>query len=211
MVLIKIDKDNVKGLVIDGYIPSFEYLKERLPDFRHSQRNPAGIIPRWGSSGYKDSIQKYLRKEELEEDQLRRLFCNSVDKLRNGFCPYVDPLRLKDEMLLKRRKSCRYLPITNNIGLGKGMLTQLKKRHPEVYSTITNEYAKEKGSGYILQTVLYNPKKEQNCGMIEKCCEDWITKLNFRLKNESDYTNFAEFTESMTKLLRFLYGHIEPW
>jgi hypothetical protein len=214
MVRIEVEKENVKRLMIDGYIPTFEYLKKRLPNFKCGKQNPNGVILPHGSLGYYDVFQRYLHNSQLSERHLLRLFSNTVLKLRDGFCPFIDPRNITREMCDRRRESCRYFLVADHIGLGKGLLSQVQKKHPEIYSAIISEYDHEKIKGeraYIQTITAYNTKIEDNCGMLEECCEDWMTKLDFKVKDKKDYKDYQKFEQSIFQLLNSLKGYLDLW
>jgi hypothetical protein len=92
MVWLEIHKDGQMRIMIDGYVPSFQYLRKYVPTLRRTRKRlyPDGHIPthspRTGALTM-HAFYRYLRSPNITDGQVLRLFQNTLDVLMEGFCP----------------------------------------------------------------------------------------------------------------------------
>ena len=68
-----------------------------------------------------------------------------------------------------------------------------------------NYHDKKNLTRYGLNIIIYDGRPEKYCKLVDKCCNNWINELNFRIINKENYKNHDSFENTAQ---RFLYSRI---
>lgn len=180
----------MKAILIDGYVPQIEGF--RSVDWSGLRRD--GSLPR---DCYKNRIYPVLRVDRAPtERRLLKVFGNAVEGLRSGLCP------CDEETWYARR--CVYTVWTTGDNYYSIEKTTLPRELGKHVSTLYREYEHDRGLGrhnYIQNTVIHDTETGAGCSDPAGCCENWIERLGFRVKDEADYRDVTAFSDSWRSVL----------
>lgn len=215
MVWIKLQRDTLGVIFIDGYVPSFSDLKMSFKKIAGKHNIP--------KIKFADYVYCYVYRNKIFSDKTRLNFFKAmVWKLNGIFCPYKFKLSRKDKprdissfvtpcfyyMIGSGQKFKNYLTIPKPTSITKSLESEL--------SSVKDELAYEKetkpNAVYLQNIIYYRIDNKFYCDSPEQCCKNWIGMLNFRVKEQNEYINSALFEAAWEKLLKqqLLYQFIEP-
>ena len=190
MTQIEIEKDNLKGLMIDGYAPSLEVLR-RL-DWKEVRK----YLPK--TEWYQRGIKRHLY-EDLTEKQVIRVFRRLVYGLRENFCQFRDKRGRALSVYLLRTSG------RNPFSLETRINKFYKKELEKFSQPLLVEYRHDEHEGRKLytQNVIVLPISPLiSCSRTKECYSRWINILGFDVKKENDYKNYEAFSRSWKEVLK---------
>jgi hypothetical protein len=188
------EENNLRGMMIDGYAPSFEYLKQL--DWRRLRTEgyfPKGYRDRSASSLPKYLGCKYLGRENLSEKTLLKLFGNLVDEFRLKFCPFRN--RNRPSLFRSYTSSQNYYSLENRTH---------RQMLGELLLPLTDEYRHDQERGrslYVQNVVIFHDHPIVSCDLVKECCENWIDILGLKIKKKEEYKNYEAFEKAWLKIL----------
>jgi hypothetical protein len=237
MTWLEFEEGKVKRLVIDGFIPNFEYLKNYLYELRrrsYSVRKchktgkrikiPYSGNPDVEQIDYWGTYYRNLRKETISEDLQLRTFITAVSEHRLLYCLHYLEWRATHKGLNYDKQSYRRMicsmPSTY-LGIGNGErlttprrsnITLLRKKRPDLYELLRQEYEydKQQGKRGYLQNVIFVKSRGEPplCEGLERLCvHNWIEKLQFRVKREEEYKDFDAFKHAWKEFAGILWNY----
>lgn len=195
MVRVEVeDKRGVKGVLIDGYMPDFQYLQHL--DWQKAMDEKLSNDPVYQYKFKKITYPRYLKptmdipNQNTQSNVHRRI----VGGLREKYCG-VDQEPCA-HILFPSRGYKRIEMVISQQG------QQLKDILPTFTREIETDISKGRTNYYFDLSILDN-RKGQQCTSFEKCSENWKKFLNFQSKPESTYENFEEYKKAAEEFLQY--------
>ena len=196
------DSRGVKGILIDGYISDFSYLRQI--DWERAMQDKLEINPKayyYRTLDFERIIDKYLKPggRELSLPSQVEIYRNLIESIRKRYCPTP---------AMQNELCAHYFFVTKGMWGTMGLKRFMKyygkklwKHHPVLDREMEKDKAGRK-KNYAISTLLLNSEPDSKCNKANECCLNWIDFLGFEIKPETDYANFIEFNEAAKALLR---------
>jgi len=201
------DQRGVKGILIDGYMPDFSYIKEI--DWEKAKKEKLSTNPKrtytWTATAldFERTYERYLKSEREIPNVLMQtaIYSHLIGSLRDRFCPNLE----------KRHEFCKH-----NFYTGRGYHslkhlvcrassfkggTQLKNSLPFFYNEVEKD--ETEGKRWVASLLLLNLNPELECIRFENCHQSWMAFLDFKLKQEREYKNLDSYKIAGEILLNY--------
>lgn len=194
MARIEVIDGNIKGVLIDGYMPGSSYLQkidwmkildEKLPsseEYRyHFKKNIYGQFIKPGKKPPKDSTRT-------------NIYRNLIKNLRKEFCPY-------------NGEPCSQFqhPVKGTHSIERMISFERKEVRDVSWFPIKREIEKSLSEGkgdYIFHFAYLDLNRENYCPIFEKCSTNWMETMGFKTKKEEDYADFEAYKKAVETLLK---------
>lgn len=222
MVWLKKESLGQGVIMIDGYAPSIEHLKNsgKIEDLiqlyldRHKKDDELALKEYnyyWPNHQHyvKKTLPKYLSHKDLSEKEELRIFHNLAQITRRISCPF--PEFYFSIYSYRYPYYCWFFTYTTRENDNSLERTYYKKRYGKVWKDLIREYRWDDDRGlkrYTQNFIRYlNYPQQYSCRRAEECCRNWIELLDFKVKKESQYKNYKAFRNAWeTFLIKTLTG-----
>lgn len=202
MVMVRFDFEDwrgIKGIFIDGYMPDFSYLRqidwERAVDKNLSQN------PMYKRNFKKYIYNRYLKYHHQREATLRtqtRIYKGLIRSLRHKFCSI--------------NKACAEFiyPARGHRRIER-IISYSKKKLRDYLPFFSAEIEKDQAEGktnYFFDITFLDEKSANRCLEFDRCTNNWMEFLNFKIKEKSDYRNFKDFEKACIALLDYYVDYV---
>lgn len=201
-----LDESDIKGIMIDGYLPIFTTLKQR--DWEKATEENLPLSP-----GFQEKFDKTFNRHLKQNRPIpnmrtqTKVYKELVGALRSRYCSqYHNPLAQFNSPA-DRIGSCAqfvfpgrgYGGVERHISLeGKDFKNKVL---PAFYREIERESEEGKGN-YFFNLTLLDLRDKKKCPCFGECTNNWIEFLDFKLKDEKDYVNYQEYKAAVETLLK---------
>lgn len=213
MVFLKYDLSEefgvpgLSGLIIDGYIEKDAEFYRNLPRQEWVKNNE---FPR---DFYMPIISRHLSPSKEHDDlDIRKAFMKFAKGLSVGYkkCPYRNFKfgRRGEDFYLSQyeRPTCKISSPT--------LRYLVTRKAAERFFSEIPSYSEEEERKVSNQRGLYQPifvihvdSPHCNSEKLLECCNNWINKLNFKIKEKNEYEDFQKFKEHMEYKLKDYADH----
>lgn len=184
MTKIEVTKGNKKIIMVDGYVPPYEYFMTN----RKTLKKKGPLI--W------DVLYRYSPKCKLNENKLLLFFDALLRAYRIDCCYAGYHLFNK-----KRQYNCSEFTFTTKQNWHSIENTVYRRSFSEYLPSLKKEFRKQELEGFINYTqniVIYYPI----CKFWQKCAFGWINYFGFHIKKYNEYKDYHSFRKSWRKILR---------
>jgi hypothetical protein len=191
MAIITVVRNNFLGLMIDGYLPEFNALKEQY-------RNNVQNVKKY--SGYElGKLKKIASFGKVSDKNFLSFYYYLTRVIQNDFCRYIKPIHNK----------CYHMIHTSQKDLnGYAPCGHLMKKYFQ--QTSIKNYSNDQGerARYINNIFIYPLESDRYCRNFIECLYNIINRTGFKVKSRNEYTNFRAFEKAWTQgLYKFLDDH----
>ncbi len=194
MAKVEAEYKGIKGVMTDGYFPSFSYFKnidwetaskEKFPLSDEAQRD------------FKQNLyHRYLgrMREEPKAGPRSNFYRKMEGMLEDRFCQYN-----KERCAQFQFPGDGVHRIEKIISVGK------KEARDKLLPAISNEIEHDLIQGketYIFHLGFFDLNPENYCPSIEACTDNWMRFMGYRIKAQTDYLDFGAFKNAVEFLLR---------
>jgi hypothetical protein len=188
-----VDNRGIKGVLIDGYMPSFSYLQGM--DWEKRMEESLSSLPDDRYDFRRNYYNKYLKKkEETPSDRIQSNIHDKITKsVKKRFCPYGQQCCAQFTYPARGTK-----PIENRISFER------KKDREIILPAFSREIERglEKGkSNYSFALAFLDLAPDNQCPIYNKCIDNWTSFINFQVKQEESYKDFQKFKKAAEHLL----------
>lgn len=199
MALIQINKENITGIMVDGYMPDVDILKSLAVQFKKSK-----TLSRYNSRQMTYFLHS-LRNNNIKDNSLYRHFDTIKDIIIYRSCPIASTDREGDTWKLR----CYQKAYT--IGKNRfSMEGKTKKRVGKINSKEISEILKrefdnirinEPDRHYLQNTIIYQNISRYPCSQKEGCRSNWVNQMHFDVKPIESYLDFPAFQKAWSTIL----------
>ncbi len=210
---VRVNLGDTTALMIDGYVPPYEYFSQ-LDWSELRQTREGGLIPQ---RFYYTSFYRYLRADAEPSDTAAvHLFTNLVEACRYTFCPYraspVVPEPRAYYPRYRRHPPCRYWFRTTGTNPQSAEVGSFKHSQPELLARLEPEYRADETAGrdrYIQNVVVYPTGPGLDCEFADDCSALWMAWGGLQEKPRALYADYQVFVDAWRDLLVRLYHQDE--
>ena len=194
MVTVEVVGRDIKGILIDGYMPDtgrmqkknwMKVLDEKLPssvEYRgHFKRNIYGQFLKPG-------------KSPLNDGPRSNIYRSLTSSFRREFCSYNEAPCIQYQAPAKGVK-----PIERIIAFERKKVRDIAL--PAINREIEKSMSDGKGD-YIFHFSYLDLNQDNYCPVFEQCCNNWIENMGFEIKKEGDYADFQAYKGAAEELLK---------
>jgi len=205
MVRLEIkDRRGIKGILIDGYMPDFSFLKEIDWKKAKDDRLSSDFTYTWSAdSDFNSTYERYLKEENpFPTLQMQRIIYDSlIRSMRERFCPEPEKNKNMCAFKLFPEKGTKSLQHIARFYKGKVHATKEWRCVPVFYEEIEQDKVQGK-SNYGVSMLLLNQGPSMKCKAFEECQQNWIDFLGFNIKDEIAYKDFMRYRQAAKALLQ---------
>ena len=187
MAIVTVIKNKFLGVMIDGYLPKFNALKEQ---YRNNIQNANNY------NGYElDQLRKTASFRKVSDKNLFSFYYYLTHVIQNDFCSQKKPVHNK----------CYHMIYTSPKDLnGCAPYKNLMKKYFEL--SRTKKYSNDQGERmcYINNIFLYPFESDRYCQNFIECLYNVINRTGFKVKSRNEYANFRAFEQAWTQGLNKL-------
>lgn len=201
------DSRRIKGILIDGFAPDFSFLKEI--DWKNAKEIKLSTRPNFpytwtpNSLDFDRTYERYLAPEANVPKPLMQsaIYTLLIYSLRDRFCPR--PEKRKERCVHRLFPGRGYKSLQQRARYYKGRVHATKEWRvvPIFYEEIEHDEA-QGIRNYGMSTLLLNQAPYKRCKAFEECLKNWMGFLDFKIKDENTYLNFAKYKEAAESFLQ---------
>lgn len=183
MTKVEVIKGNNKIVMIDGFVPPYEY-------FMANRK----ILEKRGPLVW-DVLHRYSPKYRLTENRLLLFFDVLIRAYRLNYCQ--DKYHFHDK---KRPSECSEFVFTTKQNWHSIENTVYRNSFTKYLSILEKEFRNQESKGfrnYAQNIIVY----DQTCKFQKNCVFGWIGCFNFNIKKHNAYQNYQSFRRIWRKIL----------
>lgn len=183
MTRVEVIKENCRIVMIDGFVPLYEYLMAN----RNSLEKKGPLVY--------EVLHRYSSTSQISENRLLLLFEALLRTYRLNHCQ--DNCHFYDN---NRPFECNEFMLTTKQNWHSIENTVCRTLFTKYLPILEKEYRNHESKGYqnYAQNILiYDPTCEFN----KKCAFGWIRYFNFYTKKKNEYLNFSLFKRTWENIL----------
>jgi hypothetical protein len=197
MTIIKVSKNKLHVLMIDGYVAPEDILKGAVIKLSSIMNRPISYVR--GDMGH-----YFYKKRQFSKNLNILFFSRLVSKFRTIYCPYKI-VKKEESGTTSIVKPCFYefFSIRPNQNSLETFLTQgpqyEKNGIEHILPILQIEFENDRKFGKLgyIQNIIFINK----CNNVNECCMNWVKELSFKIKDNKDYKNYCSFNQSWIDFL----------
>lgn len=188
------DERGIKGILIDGYMPDFSYLKQ--VDWERAMEEKLSLDPDFRYNFRRYTYNRYLKPErDIPSIHIQStIYKKLIGSLTHRFCS------------LDREACAKYSFPSRGHRRIERIISMSRKKLRDYLPIFSREIEKDEIEGkrnYFLHITLLDLRPGKECQVFEECNKNWMEFLNFKIKEKADYKNFDEFKKASEALLKY--------
>ena len=199
MALVRVVKDDITGIMIDGFISNVNSLKPIAMEIKDSKSSS------WYFRKEASRFLRSLRKNNLTNNSLYHHFGIMKHAVIYSNCPIMSAIKGNDSWRLRCWQKA--YTIGNYLFSMEGKTkkwvgnTNVKEISEILKTEFDNIRISKPNTHYLQNIVIYQNISRYPCSLKDGCCNSWANQMNFDVKPTDSYVDFSSFQMSWSLIL----------